>query len=138
MSDTPHETPVHHTEPDDWHQHTPDEGAPQVEHTAAANPTALAITFIAMILGVAFVIVVLVAYFNNYVSTIKAEKQEGVTIAEPFEASKAEALAHLNAYGWVDHQTVHIPVSDAMDRVVARYASAAPINAEGSAFTNAD
>ena len=138
MSDTPHETPVNHTEPDEWHQHSPDEGAPQIEHGAHANPTALAITFVAMILGVAFVIVVLVAYFNNYVSTIKAEKQEGVTIAEPFEASKAEALAHLNAYGWVDHQTVHVPVSNAMDQVIARYASAAPAGAQESTLTDAD
>ena len=138
MSDTPHETPVNYTEPDEWHRHTPDEGAPQIEHGAHANPTALAITFIAMILGVAFVIVVLVAYFNNYVSTIKAERQEGVSIAEPFEATKAQALAHLDGYGWVDHDTVHVPVSVAMDRVIAQYASAAPIGAEESALTDAD
>ncbi len=137
MSDTPHETPVHHTEPDAWHQHSADEGAPQLEHAAHANPTALAITFIGMILGVAFVIVVLVAYFNNYVSTIKAEKQEGVGIAAPFEASKAEALAHLDGYGWVDHDTVYIPVEAAMDRVVQRYASATPTNEELS-LTDAD
>ena len=138
MSDSQHETPVHHTEPDGWHEHSADEGAPQVEHGSHANPTALAVTFIGMILGVAFVIVVLVAYFNNYVSNIKAEKQEGVGIAAPFEASKTEALAHLDGYGWVDPATIHIPVSLAMDSVVERYAAASPTTSEEITLSDED
>ncbi len=137
MSDSHQETPTHHTEPDAWHRHSEDEGAPQVEHAAHANPTILAVTFIAMILGVAFVVVVLVAYFNNYVSNFKAEKQEGVGMAAPFEASKAEALAQLNGHGWVDTNTIYIPVDDAMDLVVQRYASAASPSEE-SMLTDAD
>lgn len=123
MSD--HETPVLHEQPDAWHRHSADEGAPQVEHGSHASPTALAITFVAMVLGVAVVVLVLVAYFNGYVTKVKAEKNEGVSSAAEFESYRAASLTRLREYGWADPaaDTVHIPVDAAMDLVVEKYAA---------------
>ncbi len=126
MSDSTHQTPILHEQPDAWHQHTADEGAPQVEHGSHATPTALAITFVGMVLGVAAVILILIVYFNSYVSQVKAEKEEGVSSAAEFETYRAESLAHLEGYGWTDPAAgrVHVPIDMGMQQVIDEYAAA--------------
>lgn len=125
MSDRTHETPILHEQPDSWHRHSADEGAPQVEHGSHATPTVLAITFVGMVLGVAAVVLILIAYFNTYVSQVKAEKEEGVGMAGEFEAYRAESLEHLAGYGWTDAAAdrVHVPIELGMEAVVAEYAA---------------
>ncbi len=108
---------------DAWHHHTTAEGAPQPEHGAHASARALGLTFIVMVLGVIFVILVLVAYFNSYVSSFRAERQEGTTAMRPAFEDKVAAHRRLGEFGWVDQAsgTVHIPLDHAIDRVVDQY-----------------
>jgi len=96
---------------DQWHQHSPAEGAPQEEHAAQASAKALGLTFIAMTLGVLFVIIVLVVYFKTYMSNYKSQINESTTAAAiTWEYKKGELDA------------LEQPVQDAIDRVVAEYA----------------
>lgn len=125
MSSSDHETPILAEQPDEWHRHTAEEGAPQIEHGAHATPTALAITFVGMVLGVAAVVLILIVYFNSYVSQVKAEKEEGVGMSEDFEAYRADSIAHLAGYGWTDPAAgrVHVPIELGMEQVIAEYAA---------------
>ncbi len=125
MSDSTHETPILAERPDEWHQHSTDEGAPQIEHGSHATPTALAITFVGMVLGVAAVVLILIAYFNTYVSQVKAQKQEGVGLSEEYEGYRAESLERLAGYGWTDAEagTVYVPIEMGMQQVVSKYAA---------------
>lgn len=66
---------------DNWHQHTDAEGVPQEEHGAQASAKALGLTFIFMVLGVLFVIIVLKVYFDSYMSSYKAKIEENTTAA---------------------------------------------------------
>lgn len=110
---------------DAWHQHTAAEGMPQHEHGAHTSAKALGLTFIVMVVGVIAVILVLIAYFNSYVSTFKAERQEGTAIMRPAFEAKLAARRHLDEFGWVnrDAGTVHIPLNQAIDRVVGEYSA---------------
>jgi uncharacterized protein HemX len=104
--------------PDSWHRHGNEEGAPQNEHGAHASARALAITFIAMTLGVAFVIIILMAYFNSYNARFKEQVQETTTLGEPVRVQHAADLAELQSYKWVDQDTIKIPIDQAMKAVV--------------------
>lgn len=108
---------------DAWHQHTAAEGTPQTEHGSHASAKALGLTFIIMVVGVIAVILVLIAYFNSYVSKYKAERQEGVSTMRPAFEAKLAARQRLNEFGWIDREagTVHIPLNNAIDKVVAEY-----------------
>jgi len=66
---------------DNWHQHTTAEGAPQEEHGAQASAKALGLTFIFMVLGVLFVIIVLKVYFDSYMSSYRAKIDQNTTAA---------------------------------------------------------
>jgi hypothetical protein len=115
-----------HDAHDAWHRHTADEGRPQHEHAAHVNATGLGLTLLGIVFGVVFVILVLVAYFNSYTTTYKAQKLEGVpaTRAE-YASARSAAEQRLRETGWIDRAagTVHLPVEDAMSRVVAEYAA---------------
>lgn len=124
MSDQSH-VPHLHEEPDAWHRHSEEEGMPQDEHGSTVNPTMLGIVFVVMVFGVAFVILLLTAYFNSYTYTFKAVKQEGVptTSRQGYVQHLNESQQKLGSYGWLDRQagTVHLPIDDAFDRVIADY-----------------
>jgi len=107
-----------HETPDSWHRHNTEEGAAQHEQGAHASARALAITFIAMTLGVAFVIIVLMAYFNSYNARFKEQVQETTTLGEPVRQQHAADLGVLNSYKWIDPDTVKIPIDQAMEAVV--------------------
>jgi len=126
MSETP-TVPHLHEEPDAWHRHSDEEGMPQSEHAATVNPTALGIVFVVMVIGVAFVILLLTAYFNQYTYTFKAAKQEGVPAArQAYETDLAQTRARLSEYGWIDRTagTVHVPIERAFDTVIEQYQNA--------------
>jgi len=107
-----------HETPDSWHRHKTEEGVSQHEHGAHASARALAITFIAMTLGVAFVIIVLMAYFNSYNARFKEQVQETTTLGEPVRQQHAADLGVLNSSKWIDPDTVKIPIDQAMEAVV--------------------
>ena len=101
---------------------------PQDEHGSTVNPTALAVVFLAMIFGVIFVLLILTAYFNNYTYTYKAQLKEGVPEARAiFETERTNSATRLASYGWIDRDagTVHTPIENAYDAVVAQYAEGA-------------
>lgn len=106
-----------------WHQHTAAEGKPQVEHGSHASAKALGLTFITMVVGVIVVILILVAYFNSYMSSARVRMQEGTAMMVPAFNAKIAAHEKLGSFGWIDQAggTVHIPVPNAIDAVVEQY-----------------
>lgn len=108
---------------DQWHHHTAAEGVPQVEHGSHASSKALGLTFIAMVVGVIAIILILIVYFNTYVSAFKSQQLEGTVLMVPAYNAKLAAREHLGSHGWIDRQAgfVHIPVEDAMRKVIADY-----------------
>jgi hypothetical protein len=113
---------------DAWHQHTTEEGRPQEEHGAYATTKALGITFIIMVFGVIAVILVLIIYFNSFVSRFSAERQEGTAMMAPAYNDRLAAQRHLDSFGWLDRDagTAHIPLPNAIDRVVEEYRNNGP------------
>lgn len=121
---------------DDWHQHTPEEGVPQEEHGSTVSSNALGITMLAIIFGVAFVIIILTAYFQHYTDTYKAEKQEGIPAARAdYITARATAESRLGSAGAVNRDTgvFRIPMDRAAELVASEYAREA---SQGSANTN--
>lgn len=107
-----------HETPDSWHRHATDDGAPQQEHGAHASARALSIAFITMTLGVAFVIIVLIAYFNSYNSRYKKQVQETTILGDEVRAQRAADLGTLTQYGRIDAENYQIPIDVAMQAVV--------------------
>lgn len=97
---------------DNWHQHTNAEGVPQAEHAAQASAKALGLTFIFMVLGVLFVIIVLKVYFDTYMDSYKAKIEENTTAAAETWQLKQDKLSEINP-----------AVRAATDQVTAEYAS---------------
>lgn len=107
---------------DAFHDHSKD-ATPQEAHAQVASPKALGITLILMVLGVLAVIFILVAYFDNFMSSYRHEVSETSALSAPTWEAKQAKLAELNAYGWVDADTAHQPLDQAMEQVLAEYAS---------------
>lgn len=113
-------------QPDRWHAHTSAEGTPQSEHGARANPLFLGSILGSMVVFTGVLSILVIIYFNSYVTKIKALKMETTWEYSTFAAFKAESLGaggRLNTSGIVDtnEQIVHIPIEIAMDKVVAEY-----------------
>ena len=96
---------------DNWHQHTAEEGAPQLAHGAQASAKAMGVTIIVMTLGVLFVIIVLVVYFRNYMSNYKSMINETTTAAQVAWEEKQETFAMIEE-----------PIDRAIDTVISEYA----------------
>jgi len=110
---------------DDWFRHEADESAPQAEHAAHVNTTAIGLTLLAIVFGVLFTIIVLSMYFVQYAGTRKAMLEEGTQSAEPYLQYAEQSQRDLSRLTWVDQAagTVNIPIDRAMDRVVENYSS---------------
>ena len=67
---------------DAFHDHSHDE-APQQAHAEVASPKAMGITLILMVLGVLAVIIILVAYFDSFMSNYRAEIDETSALSAP-------------------------------------------------------
>ncbi|MDX9911040.1 MAG: hypothetical protein RBS39_04335 [Phycisphaerales bacterium] len=127
----PHYLPAEHPHADAWHRHSSEEGMPQSEHAARINPYGLYLGVFG-ILGFVVVSVVIVAvYFQSYVSTYRAEKQESVNVSEDYVAMRARADATLANYQWIDMRegVVSLPIDVAMDNVIEKYAGSAHTDA---------
>lgn len=96
---------------DNWHQHTAAEGKPQHEHGAQASPKALGLTFIFMVLGVLFVIIVLKVYFDSYMSMHKAKVEENTAAAQMTWEWKQDLLGNMAP-----------SIAPASEAVIAEYA----------------
>lgn len=97
---------------DNWHQHTTAEGVPQAEHGAQASAKALGLTFIFMVLGVLFVIIVLKVYFDSYMDSYRAKIDENTQAAADFWHEKQDTLNEMAP-----------AVRIATEQVIAEYAS---------------
>ncbi|MBO6513751.1 MAG: hypothetical protein JJ974_07290 [Phycisphaerales bacterium] len=107
---------------DAYHDHSNDP-APQEAHAQVASPKALGLTLIFMVLGVLAVIFILVAYFDNFMSNYRQEVNETSALSAPTWEEKQAKLAELDTYRWVDAQTASQPIDQAMEEVIAEYAS---------------
>ena len=128
MADT-HETPVVHEEPDAWHSHTPDEGAPQEEHGARVDPAALSLTLLAIGFGFVFLLLITWGYYNSYYTRLQAEKTERVTneLRTEYLTTRAEAQTALTQPpAWIDRESgsVRLPLDRARELVVKEYETA--------------
>lgn len=97
---------------DNWHQHTAAEGMPQEEHGAQASAKALGLTFIFMVLGVLFVIIVLYIYFDSYMDSYKAKINENTEAAAAHWQYKNDMLNEMAP-----------SVRVATEQVISEYAS---------------
>lgn len=111
---------------DQWHSHNAAEGMPQVEHAQHVSPKWLALTFIGMVFGVLFVIIVLWVYFNSYISKYESRVNETTKAAEMSREERVAVQTRVNSFEWIDREngTVQIPVDRAMDLVIADYEGA--------------
>jgi hypothetical protein len=105
---------------DAYHDHSND-AAPQEAHADVASPKAMGITLILMVLGVLAVIIILVAYFDSYMSKYKAQVNETSALSAPTWEEKQAVLAKLDTYGWVDSETARQPIDLAIEQVIAEY-----------------
>ncbi len=119
LEQLPHE----HAQPDEWHRHTPAEGAPQAEHGAKANPAILALITGGFVVTVGLTILLSALYFFSYMTHERQLKKETTVLSEEYRAYRAQTEASLSGYGWADPAagTVRIPVDTAIDQVVADY-----------------
>jgi len=106
---------------DAYHTHTPDEGAPMQEHASHVSPKALGLTLIVMVFGVLIVILGLVVYFDSYMSSYRAQENETDELSAATWGEIQQKKAELDAYAWIDKNTVRIPIEEATQRVLARY-----------------
>jgi hypothetical protein len=97
---------------DNWHQHTTAEGMPQEEHGAQASAKALGLTFIFMVLGVLFVIIVLYIYFDSYMDSYKAKINENINAGEVSWNEKQQILTNIEP-----------SIQIAAEQVIAEYAA---------------
>ncbi|GJM19084.1 MAG: hypothetical protein DHS20C14_12970 [Phycisphaeraceae bacterium] len=125
MSELPH-TPEPHEVPDAWHAHTAEEGAPQAEHGARANPVALGVTLLAIVFSFVFLLLIVWGYFTSYTTQMKAEHRETVTEPQRIDYMTARSGAQTRlsqAPGWIDREngTVHIPLDRATNLILEEY-----------------
>jgi hypothetical protein len=132
----PHKPTVSMDEqPDSWHMHTSEEGSPQEEHGAQANPAALVATFVGSVVFVGAVILATVMYYGAHNTRLREERIETTALAADYFQYRDRSLAVQADYGWSTPENaaagkVTIPLDKAMERVRQQYAAGAP-RAEG-------
>lgn len=124
MSHEKHYTPEHHEEPDAWHRHTSDEGAPQAEHAANVNTLILGGVFAAIIVFIVAAITASIVYFNRHVTGLRRAQVESTVLSAEALAYRDGAEAAQRAYTWADaaRGVVQLPTDVAAQRVIDRYA----------------
>lgn len=124
MSHDTHYTPEHHEEPDAWHRHTSDEGAPQAEHAANVNTLILGGVFAAIIVFIVAAITASIVYFNRHVTDLRRAQVESTVLSAEALTYRDRSEAAQHAYTWADAAkgVVQIPTDVAAKRVMERYA----------------
>jgi hypothetical protein len=132
MTHDPHQPIVAFDEqPDSWHMHTSDEGLPQEEHAAQADPKALVAAFLGSVFFVGGVIVVCLLYFFTHTTKLRQERIETTALAKDYFQYRAVSDKHLATYGWANPEAaaagkVSIPIDLGMQKVMQQYAGPAP------------
>lgn len=129
MSHERHYTPPVHEHIEQWHHHTADEGAPQVEHGEKPNIPLLLIAFVASVSFVGLTILATYLYFGVYTQTLRAERMENAALAKEFITYR-DATAEKLAKGdqWMSPEAAYagqvpVPLDKAKEKVLAKYAA---------------
>ncbi len=127
-----HQTTAHDAEaPDAWHTHTIDEHPQQAHAENIDAPRVIVVGVIGFLIVVASILFVVV-YFSWYVNRLKTEREAFVettgqpAIHTPALSARAEILnSAFTTHGVVnaEQQTVRVPMTSAMNRVVEMYKS---------------
>ena len=128
MSHERHYTQPVHEHIEQWHHHSAEEGAPQVEHGERPNIPLLLIAFVASVSFVGVTILATYLYFGVYTQTLRAERMENTALAKEFLAYRektSEKLAKGN--DWLNDDTARaglapVPLDKAKEKVLAKYA----------------
>lgn len=109
--------------PDAWHAHSAAEPPPQEEHAAKANPLVLSVVMVSMVVFVVVSCVLVVVYFNRFLTQEKQRKQESTAYFQEFERYRQQNLAAMEGFSWIDRQdgVVRLDINEAMDLVVQEY-----------------
>jgi hypothetical protein len=114
-------------QPDSWHMHTPEEGDPQEEHGAQADPTALVAAFVGSIFFVGLVIVVCLLYYSTHTTGLRAARIETTEFyTENFVPYRQQSDRALSSYGWATPEAaaegkVSAPIEFGMQKVLQQY-----------------
>lgn len=118
----PHYVPPVHEEPDPWHRHLPEqEGLPQHEHGARANPVLLALVFTVSVISVVALVAAVAIYTRRHFVTVRQEQLETTVLAEQALAERLKWEQLLEQGGWLDAETVQAPIEVAMEQVIEQY-----------------
>ena len=122
-----HEThflPQEHEHADSWHRHSAEEGAPQGEHTATASATSLMVSFFVLTMSVFVTVGLLVVFFNHFAWQARAANEETTVLSVDANATVDRITKEQAEFGFVPDKpgVYRIPLNQAMDRVVAKYA----------------
>ncbi|MFN0132635.1 MAG: hypothetical protein ACKVW3_08920 [Phycisphaerales bacterium] len=128
MSHKPEYLPHEHEEPDAWHRHTADEGAPQTEHASSVNSAILLVVFVACLLFVAATIAASILYFRVYTNDLKIARIENTELSKGSLNYRTQTEQRLTGYMWSDAAAaqagrVSVPIDEAMSNVINRYQS---------------
>ncbi len=122
---THQETPHPEQHLDEWHQHGPEEGVPQVEHAAHVNIGALIITFVLMVAIVLVLVIALTIFYRSTSAQLAAVRLENtVGWSDEYTPYRDAAVEQISGYHADDPDsgTVRIPVDRAIDQVIDQYA----------------
>lgn len=119
-----HFLPQEHEHADSWHRHSVEEGTPQGEHTATASATSLMVSFFVLTMSVFVTVGLLVVFFNHFAWQARAAREETTVMSADAAATVERITKEQGEFGFVPDKpgVYRIPVSQAMDRVVAKYA----------------
>ncbi|MCX5691363.1 MAG: hypothetical protein NTV94_16500 [Planctomycetota bacterium] len=109
----------------------PGQGQAQVGHTMELNTRLLMAWFVGILAFVILLVIAVLVYFYSVAAKTRAERIETTLSSKEANAAKVAAEAALGVsgnparYEWVDAKagTVQIPVTDAMKKVVTKYAA---------------
>lgn len=122
---THQETPHPEQHLDEWHQHGPEEGAPQAEHTAHINVPILLVAFVAMAVTVGVLVIAVTLFYNSTKASMQAVRLENtVGYSDEYVPYREAAKEQINGFHADDPEagTVRIPVENAFDTVIEQYA----------------
>lgn len=118
-----------HEQPDAWHRHSAEEGAPQAEHASHVNTLALGVVFVVITTVIVVIVTLVGMFFQRHITTLRRERVEIVEpIATPQLDYRQATLNNLSTYGWANEQagTVRVPVESVYDTIIQEQAAKAP------------
>lgn len=118
--------PPAHEEPDAWHRHSADEGAPQQEHAATVNAAILTLVFVACLVFVAATIAASIMYFRVHTNNLKIARIENTAMSKDALDYRNTTRQRITTFYWGDPaaaqaNVVSLPIGDAIDKVVEKY-----------------